>query len=59
MLDEGVPDFSRSQEWYDIKVYRHKDEKQKKTEVNYNLHLRCVKIATKGINFLEQNRLII
>ena len=52
MSHEGLPDFSRPKEWYNIKVYRLKDEKQKRTEVNYNSHLRCVKIVTKGVNFV-------
>ena len=50
MSDEGLPDFSSPQEWYDIKVYQHKDTK----EISQKSTITCIyiqlKIVIRGVN---------
>ena len=51
LSNEKLPDSSAPQNWYDIKVFRHKDINNKMKEVNYNSHLRGVKNCYKACKF--------
>lgn len=51
MSEEGFPDLSSSENWYNIKVYRG-NSGNNMTECHYNAHLRAVKKCYKECGFI-------
>ena len=49
--DEGLPDFSSPQSWFNIKLFKGKNDPPEK-EIRYDTHLRAVKTGYKKCGFV-------